>query len=99
MHFRCCGNHVCVPCFDNLKSIWRGQEVARCPFCRGACGMVCYMCEEYFGSGNRCTTKCCNKSCCEACMDRYCQLGVAAAARTGVLTCPFCSAAIPERVR
>jgi len=98
MHFGCCGNHVCVPCFENLKSVWRGQETARCPFCRGACGMVCVMCEKYLTSGKRCTTKCCHKSTCEKCMDRYCHQAVAVAQRTGVLTCPLCDSVVPDRV-
>lgn len=98
MHFGCCGKHVCVACFNNLKSVYRGQETARCPFCRCAIGMVCYMCEEYLTSGQRCETKCCHKHCCEKCMDRYCQQAVSAAELTGVLRCPLCSEVVPDRV-
>ncbi|MGL4552446.1 MAG: hypothetical protein ACRC33_14805 [Gemmataceae bacterium] len=96
MHFGCCGNHICVACFTNFRSEWRGEPVARCPFCRGACGMVCQICEQLIASGKRCTARCCNRNTCEACMEVYCQRAAEAAERTGSLACPLCSARIAD---
>jgi len=52
--------------------------------------IICCSCEKPIASGKVCTTKCCKRTACEACLDRYNRLAVEVAERTGSLFCPIC---------